>query len=159
MAQELFEGSEILNPEAISKEEDFSPESSFLWEGPRCEVCGRHINFLKPFGGPGDPLDADFSGELLVMRWRPLRTHDEAMEKAVQEADESFPGNVDRIPWLISKFGEKKAHDIYLYCQASDTDQSSWECRDCIGLSDDEYFEAIHKTRPNGWPRWMSRKR
>ena len=28
----------------------------------RCDCCENHILELKPFGGPGDPLDEDYTG-------------------------------------------------------------------------------------------------
>lgn len=35
-----------------------------------CECCGRHVDRLKPFGGPGDPLNGDFKGAYLVKTFR-----------------------------------------------------------------------------------------
>jgi len=155
MAQELFEGSGILNPEAISKEEDLIQKCFPLWDGPRCEVCGRHISELKPFGGPGDPLDGDFSGELLVRRYRPMGPYDEAAEKAWQEAEKSVPGQEDIMPWLISKYGEKEAHDFFFSYEAYRTTVPRRECRDCARLSEDEYFEAIGKRWKENRSKWM----
>jgi len=114
----------------------------------RCKACGKHISQLKPFGGPGDPLDGDFSGELLVMRWRHLCRYDEtveAAEKAWQEAEKSVPDQKDIIPWLISKYGEDEADNIFGLCEVYAMILPRWECRDCIGLSDEESFEAFDK--------------
>ena len=44
----------------------------------RCEGCGRHVSELKPFGGPGDPLVGDFTGELLLKHFRSLCCEDQA---------------------------------------------------------------------------------
>ena len=38
----------------------------------RCYGCGKHISELRPFGGPGNPLDEDFTGALLVKIYRPM---------------------------------------------------------------------------------------
>ncbi len=35
-----------------------------------CQLCGRHIDELEAFGGAGDPLVGDFTGEKLVKHWR-----------------------------------------------------------------------------------------
>jgi hypothetical protein len=36
----------------------------------RCQICRRHVDELECFGGPGDPLVGDFSGDKLVNTWR-----------------------------------------------------------------------------------------
>ena len=35
-----------------------------------CDICGRHVRNLDPYGGPGDPLIGDFSGAKLVKSFR-----------------------------------------------------------------------------------------
>ena len=67
----------------------------------KCQVCGRSLEELKPFGKAGDPLVGDFDGELLVKRWRRMIPYD--------------------------------------YDQTA----SSWECRDCIVLDDEEIFDRL----------------
>ena len=59
-----------------------------------CEVCGKNVKDLKPFGKEGDPLVGDFNGALLVKTFR-----------------------------------------------GQECIGASWECRDCIILSDKEYWE------------------
>lgn len=87
----------------------------------RCECCGRRISELGSFGGAGDPVVGDFTGALLVKRWRlgfpPMSPHEreELKKKSGEEAD----------VWL----------------QLEGSVGASWECRDCIVLSDQEYFE------------------
>lgn len=89
MTEILFEYGPSISLGAISKEEDLKQPGRFLINPPpsdlRCEVCGRDITELKPFGGPGDPLIGDFSGELLVKRWRSEGPYDEAAAKAWKE--------------------------------------------------------------------------
>ena len=36
----------------------------------RCMICGRRINELDAFGGPGDPCLGDFVGAKLIKMWR-----------------------------------------------------------------------------------------
>jgi hypothetical protein len=63
MTQILFDENGILTLRSISKEEDLNPKRRIIINGPpsdgRCQVCGRHMNELTPFGGPGDPLVRD----------------------------------------------------------------------------------------------------
>jgi len=149
MSEILFGNGQFISLEAITEEGGLKrPGRIFINALPhrgRCQVCGKHINELKPFGGPGDPLVGDLSGEFLVKRWRSAGLYDAADEKAWQEAEKSVRDPKDILPWLISKYGEKKAFDIYFSCQAYGMIGPSWECRDCIVLRDDEYFEAIDR--------------
>ncbi len=164
MTQVLDAGNGILNLGAISKEEDLTPKCRFLINGPplggRCEVCGRHISGLKPFGGPGDPLVGDFDGELLVKRWRRDAPYDEEAAKAWgearKEAEEVWkePGkspllenpNEDHfLGWFIGKYGREKGLKFYYWEMLWGGVSKSWECRDCIVLDEDEYYKEIRK--------------
>ena len=147
MTQMIFAGNGILNLGAISKEEDLEPKCRVLINGPpgdgRCEVCERHMSELTPFGGPGDPLSGDFTGELLVKTWRHAGSYDEQAEKAWEEAEKETQGSKDPLAWLITKYGKKKAEEISLSVQVYGSMGSSWECRDCVVLDDDRYFERL----------------
>ena len=35
-----------------------------------CQICHRHVDVLEAFGGAGDPLVGDFTGEKLVKNFR-----------------------------------------------------------------------------------------
>lgn len=154
---------------AISKEEDLKLSGRFCINPPpddgRCHVCGRHISELKPFGGPDDPLVGDFTGELLVKIWRREGPYDEEGEKALDEyekenstpdgfeqpiadgiSDVEYEEREDPIHWFINKFGKEKGKRLYFGGMASSSYRSSWECRDCIVLDDDEYFEKSEQT-------------
>ena len=146
-----FQGNGILCLDAISKEEDLNPKCRFIISRPprdgRCEVCGRHMSELAPFGGPGDPGEDDFAGELLVITSRPSIPYNEEAEKALKEVDETLKAeseSADCLPWLIDKYGEKRGKDFYFYGSAYSIG-TSWECRDCIVLDEDEYFKTLRK--------------
>jgi hypothetical protein len=136
---------------AISKEEDLKLSRRFQINPPPedgcCDVCGRHMSELTPFGGPGDPLLGDFSGELLVKIWRRMGPYDEKAHKAWQEAEAQTGaiGLDEVLPWLITKYGKERAEKISLLVEAWDQTGASWECRDCIILDDDEYFEKLNQ--------------
>lgn len=36
----------------------------------RCHICDKPVSELEPFGGPGDPLVGDFTGEKLLKTYR-----------------------------------------------------------------------------------------
>jgi hypothetical protein len=102
----------------------------------RCQVCGRHISELKPFGGSGNPLVGDFNSELLVKIWRPSGPYNDEAMKAIDEALASG----DPLQWFKDKYGAEKGESLYWAAQAYDCIGASWECRDCIVLNHDEYF-------------------
>ena len=134
---------------AVSKEEDLNWRPT---HGPsinpppgdgRCEVCGRHMSELTPFGGPGDPLVGDFTGEILVKKWRPVGRYDEEAARAAEEAEREVEESEDPLPWYISKYGKEKGEILYHTWEAYNLIGASWECRDCIVLDLDEYFEKL----------------
>ena len=93
----------------------------------KCDVCGRRINELKPFGSSGTPLAGDFEGVFLIKFFRPEwhLTKDE-LETIFESSEQSLDNpNV----WIIPHF------EYFQGCELS------WECRECIVLSDSEYFE------------------
>jgi hypothetical protein len=175
----------ILRLDAISKEEDLNPKCRIIINGPpqdgRCQVCGRHMSELTPFGGPGDPVVGDFTGELLVKIFRWDFPPDVEAEKAWEEAAEAWkeagnPGDepdlviwderrIGKIPlenkeayeksgaeqdkwylsWFIDRYGEEKGKRMFHYNSMSPCTSKSWECRDCIVLDDDEYFEKLNQ--------------
>ncbi len=145
MSQIIFDNGKCISMGAVSKEDDLSQKGRISVNPPpadgRCYVCGKHMSELKPFGGPGDPLVGDFTGELLVKSWRWEGPHNEEAEKAWEEADKAVPEGEDLLPWFISKYGREKGEDFYHY--SSPYVGSSWECRDCILLDDDEYLKVI----------------
>jgi len=149
MTEILFQENGVIGPEAISKEEDLEPIDGFIIDPPlddrRCEVCGRHIKELKSFGGPGDPVVGDFTGRLLVWRYRRLAPYDQEAQKTWAEAEKEVQDPDDTLPWLINKYGKKKAEQIHFLVQAYDSVDASWECRDCIVLDDTGYFEKLRQ--------------
>lgn len=152
MTQIFFEKNGIVSLSAVSKEEDLRRPCRFFINAPpddgRCDVCGRHMSELTPFGGPGDPLVGDFSGELLVKRFRYDWPLDKEAEKAWEEVirdNPELPELDDPLSWLIDKYGEEKGKWIFYNESMSPGISKSWECRDCIVLDDDEYFEKLEQ--------------
>ena len=113
----------------------------------RCQCCGRHISELKPYGGSGDPLIGDFNGAYLVRFYRPTFPFNEEAEKAVEEAEAccGVEGGGAVKQWLINKYGKEKTDEIFSAIFAHSTVGKSWECRDCIVLDTDEYFEKFYE--------------
>jgi hypothetical protein len=149
----------------IKNEDDLKPKPGININPPpkegRCDCCGRHISELKPFGGPGDPLVGDFTGAFLVKGYRSIGSFDEEEEKddleeekddleeekAFEEAQRCYEadGFADPLDWMIDKYGKEKAitmeFDMARRHCGYVTD--SWECRDCMVLDMDGYFEKL----------------
>jgi len=109
-----------------------------------CQVCGRSLDELQPFGKAGDPLVGDFDGRLLVKRHRPEGPYDEKAIKAFDEAKKHC-GDKDPEEWMIEKYGREEGHRLSISAMAYDQSGSSRECRDCIVLDDDEYFDKLRE--------------
>lgn len=153
MATKIIDNNGIVSFDSISSEEDLKLSP---WEKTNlsradwsCGCCGRHSSELKPFGKAGDPLVGDFDGALLIKKYRPAGPYDEEAEKAVKEAekhlaDDGYKGK-DPLEWMIKKFGKEKGRNYvcsYMaYCQTG----SSYECRECAVLDEDEYFEKLEQ--------------
>jgi hypothetical protein len=154
----------IGNFDSIKNEDDLKLKPGININPPsedgRCDCCGRHISDLNPFGGPGDPLIGDFTGKLLVKGYRSIGSgsfdeeeenddnDDTEAEKVFEEAQRCYEasGFDNPLDWIIDKYGEKEAtkfeFDMACHC-SSGYFTDSWECRDCILLDDDEYFEKL----------------
>jgi hypothetical protein len=144
MAQFLFNENGICSLISIGNKEDLKRKPGLNLNPPpddgRCEVCGRSLDKLKPFGKAGDPLVGDFDGELLLKNWRPEGPYDEKGEKAFDEARKRC-GDEDPVEWMIEKYGREEGDRLSFSAMAYGQIGSSWECRDCIILDHDGYFE------------------
>lgn len=147
MTEIIFDRNGILNLGAISRLEDLNPQARIVINGPpsdgRCEVCGRHVSELEPFGGPGDPLVGDFTGELLVKGFRPDFPLPDEIKRAQKE--ESIRSRHDFDSWFIANYGEDEMKRLDKIFEVFNQVGTSWECRDCIVLDDDEYFEKLRQ--------------
>jgi hypothetical protein len=170
MTQIFFNKNGVISLEAVSKEEDLIPTGRIIINCPprdgRCDVCGRHMSELTPFGGPGDPLVGDFSGELLVKKFKPAGPYNGEAMKAWEEYEEECPMVVkserpvadgishieyeereEPLHWFIATFGNDKGQELYLAGLAYSQVGPSWECRDCSVLDLDEYFEKLSQIK------------
>ena len=149
MTEMLFEQKELVILASVKSEEDLKPRPGINLNPPpvdgRCECCGRHISELKPFGKSGDPLVGDFDGDYLVRRWRPDGPYDEEAEAAMEEAETCYrdEGFDDPLDWMIVKHGKEAGERLYFKAQLYGSTRKSWECRDCVVLDEEEYFEKL----------------
>jgi hypothetical protein len=110
----------------------------------RCDCCGRHLGELKPFT-ERDPVMDYFNGKLLARRKRPSDPPADEVNKMMDE----FFGNCityedrsEALEKLKEKYGEEKAIEIWTFAFfLDDLFRSSWECRDCILLDTNQYYE------------------
>jgi hypothetical protein len=146
MAEILIQGNGMVSLGSVECEEDLQPRPGININPPpqdgKCEVCGRHISELTPFGKAGDPLVGDFDGAYLVKTWRPDGPYDEEAESAMNEALRCYraEGFQNPVEWMIGKHGKEKGEEFSFTAQLHDTSSKSWECRECIILNDEEYF-------------------
>jgi hypothetical protein len=152
MAQKIINGNGIVSLGTVECEEDLKPQPGVNLNPPpqdgRCDCCGRHISKLKPFGGPGDPLVGDFSGALLIKKFRPDGPYDEEAEKAYNEAEACYKqaGFDDIDGYLTSRYGQEIGERISMAVCFHHSVDKSWECRDCAVLSTDKYFEKLRQS-------------
>ena len=147
MAQKIIDGNGIVSLGTVDCEENLKPQPGInlnpLPKDSRCDCCLRHISELKPFGGPGDPLVGDFTGRLLVKKYRPAGPYDEKYERLFKEAESRCEeeGFTDVFKYLKNKYGEEEGENIFIWAEFFYSVGSSWECRDCFVLNCEEYFE------------------
>jgi hypothetical protein len=128
---------------------DLEPKPGITLNPPptdgRCHCCGRHISELEPFGKAGDPLVGNFEGALLIKAFRTFARYDERAVLAMDEACESYESEdfADPLDWLINKYGKDEGERLNYGAQLCTSTFASWLCRDCIILSEDEYFERL----------------
>jgi hypothetical protein len=51
----------------------------------------------------------------------------------------------DPLEWMIKKYGKKKGKKLFWSAELCGQICSSWECRDCAGLDEYEYFEKLQE--------------
>ena len=154
MTTKIFDGNGAVSLGSISSEKDLIDKERININPPPddfcCDSCGRHISELTPFGKAGDPLVGDFDGELLVKKWRPAGPYNEQAEKAFKHVgkilEEEGCAGEDPEDWMIKIYGKEKGQQYLLAVYAYGCVGSSWECRECIVLDADEYFEQLKKT-------------
>jgi hypothetical protein len=152
MAEIMIETDRAISLGSINGEEDLKPRSALININPppadgKCNRCKRHLNELKPFGKAGDRLVGDFDGALLV---KTFRTVFPKPNIEVQAIFERFFGNCEAEAdyeraesRLAGEYGKKDADDIICLIDGASQVGASWECRDCIVLDMDEYFEKL----------------
>ena len=146
MAKALFIGNGCISLGSVDNEDDLKPKPGININPPpvegRCQCCRRHISELKPFGGPDDPLVGDFSGAMLIKIWRAFGPFCEKEESAYKEAQMRFEkeGFLDPMAYLVDKYGPEEAQHIWGAVEAAGSISSSWVCRDCVLLDQNEYI-------------------
>ena len=147
MSEKIIQGNGITSLGSVDCQEDLEPLPGMNINPPprdgKCDCCGRHISELKPFAGPGDPFVGDFTGALLVKMFRPFGSFDEEADRTYKEAKSRYKEEdfKDEFEYLIHKHGPEKGEELSIRIQYYSDIGSSWECRDCVVLDEDEWFE------------------
>ena len=100
---------------------------------------------MKPYDIKADPSLTDSNGPLLVKTYRLIIRWSEEAHNAISEAVEKCGDTKNLEEWLIDKYGEEKGRSFYEVERIGSPIKDSWECRDCILLDDDEYFEKLKR--------------
>ena len=159
----LLESGSVCIPQIVERSEDLNPRETLIINPPppdgRCECCGRAMDELTPFGGPGDPLDRDFTGALLIPTYRIDEPYDEEADNAQCEALNCFEHDGYQWPrdWMIAKYGKEEGERLFLAGPLNPQDFESWECRDCVILDQDEYWEK-RLNIPFGTGEWRKKE-
>ena len=113
----------------------------------RCDCCFRHFSEVNPYGGPGDPMVGDYTGIELLKIYRRFAPYDEEAEEIFNEAGNKYlnDGFEDVLDWVVDKYGGKKASEIWGAVEAHCHLVSSYECRDCVILGTDDYFDKRNR--------------
>lgn len=160
MTIKLIDTDTCISVVSISTEEDLKCDPRKININPppangRCQCCGRQLSELKPFGTAGNPLEFDLDGELLVSSWRRLCPRDENSERLFAkyfgncrtEEDFEFERKL-----FDDEYGQGEASNLLMFMNASSLMESVWLCRDCIVLSEEEYYLKVYdgtRKRPN----------
>ena len=139
----------ILSMDSVDGEEDLHRKARVFLNPPpedgKCQCCGKHISQLKPFGKAGKSKKKGyFDDALLIKNFRSEGPYNEEAEATMEEANKQAPE--DPRGWLMAKYGNEKGESLYSIAEAHSWVVKSWECRDCIGLNEDEYFERKLKS-------------
>jgi hypothetical protein len=141
---------------SIDSERDLLPRVGVVNLNPppkdgRCECCGRHMSELSPFGKVRHPIFGDLEGALLVKKWRKLQPSDARPQSVHGEMIVKGPTGTlleNGKKYLIERSGDGMAEEIRLYHFSGENRVgSSWECRDCIDLDEEEYLERLRQRR------------
>jgi hypothetical protein len=94
---------------------------------------------LKPF----EPEEGDCGSVLIVKNYRPDAPWNEEANDFDREYKDLCVSLVDcDEAWkkMVEKYGKEEAVYFSAAYQLASTVGASWECRDCVGLSNDDYF-------------------
>lgn len=107
--------------------------------GMRCDCCGREVDDLRAFGGPGDPLLGDLTDAKLVKMFRTVLPVDQKAEEYFRDcaSEEDFDRGLKE---LTKELCREKAWELSQVLDGGGV-CASWECRDCAVFSGDEYHE------------------
>jgi hypothetical protein len=144
---------------SISSEEDLKIKGRININPPpengRCECCGKHIRELKPFVDTKHPIFGNIKGAILVKNFRITTDLDHGEEndwKYVKKLKglrkKQSKTSPDDILMVKSKFTNGR-WDIYnaSFIESSFYLISSWECVDCLDLSNEKYLTQKYEKK------------
>jgi hypothetical protein len=159
MTTKFLDNGRNVSPKSISSEENSNlrPQTSINPQPAErvCYCCHRPISELEPFEKPEEGESEDFflfddeEEFLLRPNYRQLGPYDKEAEEAVAEAAKSLANpdhtEEDFLEWMKKKYGDEGAERMINRFEVSDQYIKTWECTDCMGLDEDEYWEKSNK--------------
>jgi hypothetical protein len=114
--------------------------STLRWE-PHCDRCGKHMEELQTYGGPGDPCGVDLTGARLVKIYHPISPppSDEEMD-LLHRRSGGMAGSGNVVDKLAKEIGESAAKDLLNRYELAGIEDSVWLCRDCILFEENAHF-------------------
>ena len=147
MSEKIIQGNGITSLGSVDCQEDLELLPGMNINPPprdgKCDCCGRNFSELKPFDASDDPFWDDFTGALLVKRWRSMGPYNEEADREFQDAKNRYKeeGFENEFDYLIHKHGPEEGKRLSGIIECYSQTGSSWECRDCFVLDITEYFE------------------
>lgn len=112
-----------------------------------CWCCGKNISKYKLFNIDGDDVTEEFGMPFLTRVQRPYGPFDIDAEIAKLELWKHNPdieiASPEQLKLLVEKYGREKGERFWYSVQAYSQFGKSLECRECVKLSDDEYFRKL----------------
>jgi hypothetical protein len=117
-----------------------------------CDCCGKPISELGPISLQWNREKGAFDAKYLFQTRRRMMPYIEEVEKICAEfhgLGETEEDSLKAENKMIEKYGKEEAEKIICSFAAARQVDKSWECRDCFGLNEKEYFERYFERYKN----------
>jgi hypothetical protein len=110
------------------------------------------VDTLKNFGKSGDLIKGNYEDAIFVKKYRGMfervDEYDKKVDEIMDEQELKHPKEINESEIkesMIKKYGEEEGLKLYEYYDKTSEGRPSWECRDCIVLTDNEYLKIRNR--------------